>query len=270
VNPLAAAVAANESTGSIGEQTVFWVCATLAVVGALGLVLSRKAVHSALFMALTMINLAVLYAANSAPFLGLVQVIVYTGAVMMLFLFVLMIVGVDASDNFTETIKGQRGWTALLGAGFAVLLIAGIVDGMAETTTVGLEAANTAEGGNAQGLAVLIFDRYLLAFQVVAALLITAALGALVLAHREHLKPRKSQADLSRERFTSGQHPGVLPNPGVMSSTNAIGNPALLPDGSPSEESIPLPLRPRPTGEEPGADEVAGRDEPSAIERGEE
>ncbi len=125
-----------------------------------------------------------------------------------------------------------------------MLLISGIVNGMSETSTVGLAEANAAHGGNVQGLAVLIFDRYLLAFQVVAALLITAALGALVLAHREHLVPRKSQGDLSRERFASGRHPGALPNPGVSTGTNAIGNPALLPDGSPSIDSVPLPLRP--------------------------
>lgn len=229
--------------GSVGEAVTFWICGGLAVIGALGLVASRKAVHSALFVALTMINLAILYAANSAPFLGLVQVIVYTGAVMMLFLFVLMIVGVDSSDTFTETIQGQRGWTAALVVGFGVLLIWGIVSGLQETTTAGLAEANSAQGGNVQGLAYLLFDRYLLAFQVVAALLITAALGALVLAHRERLEPKKTQADLSKERFRSGEHPGVLPNPGVISSTNAIGNPALLPDGSPAPASVPAPLR---------------------------
>ena len=260
--PLVAQAA--QTSDSVGEQTAFWICGTLAVVGALGLVLSHRAVHSALFVALTMINLAILYAANSAPFLGLVQVIVYTGAVMMLFLFVLMIVGVDASDSFAETIKAQRGWTALLVLGFAALLIAGIVTAMSEMTSIGLDEANSANGGNVQGLAFLIFDRYLLAFQVVAAVLIAAALGALVLAHREHLQPRRTQADLSRDRFKSGQHPGVLPNPGVMSSTNAIGNPALLPDGTPSQESIPLPLRVQ------TAEAASAVEEPRAIERGEE
>jgi NADH-quinone oxidoreductase subunit J len=253
--------AAETTSGSLGEQVTFWVCGTLAVLGALGLVLSRKAVHSALFVALTMINLAVLYAANGAPFLGLVQVIVYTGAVMMLFLFVLMIVGVDASDSLTETIKAQRGWTIVLVLGFSILLVAGVMTGLSETTSVGLEDANAVHGGNVQGLAFLIFDQYLLAFQTVAAVLITAALGALVLAHREHLEPRKSQADRSRERFKSGQHPGVLPNPGVISSTNAIGNPALLPDGTPSPDSIPVPLRVHPG--------LPGDEAPKAIERGE-
>ena len=90
------------------EPVVFWITATLAVLGAVGMLVSHKAVHSALWVALTMINLAVLYVVQSAPFLGVAQVIVYTGAVMMLFLFVLMIVGVDASDSLIETIKGQR------------------------------------------------------------------------------------------------------------------------------------------------------------------
>jgi NADH-quinone oxidoreductase subunit J len=243
-----------------GADVAFWICGGLAVLGALGLVLSRKAVHSALFMALTMINLAFLYAVNQAPFLALVQVIVYTGAVMMLFVFVLMIIGVDAADSLVETIKAQRGWSVLFGLGLGALLVSAILSGMAGITAVGLDEANSVQGGNVQGLAYLLFDRYLLAFQSVAALLITAALGALVLAHREHLHPTLSQADLARERFLSGEHPGVLPNPGVISSTNAIGNPALLPDGTPSLASVPLPLRSQAMQDDdrgPGADQPA-------------
>jgi len=90
-----------------GEAIVFWVCAVLSVTGALGLILSRRTVHSAMWLALTMISLAVLYIANAAPFLGMVQIIVYTGAVMMLFLFVLMVVGVDSSDSLVEPFEGS-------------------------------------------------------------------------------------------------------------------------------------------------------------------
>ncbi|MEI7630970.1 MAG: NADH-quinone oxidoreductase subunit J, partial [Actinomycetes bacterium] len=107
---------------NLGEEIVFWFSGGLAVLGALGLILSRKAVHSALWVALTMINLAVLYVANSAPFLGMVQVVVYTGAVMMLFLFVLMVVGVDSSDSLIETLKGQRLVAIVLAVGLAILL----------------------------------------------------------------------------------------------------------------------------------------------------
>jgi NADH-quinone oxidoreductase subunit J len=228
-----------------GEIVVFWVCATLAVAGALGMILSRKAVHSALWIALTMINLAILYVANSAPFLGMVQIIVYTGAVMMLFLFVLMIVGVDSSDSLIETIKGQRVASILFGVGLGILLIWGVANGLAETNSVGLETANAADGGNVEGIAHLIFTKYLIAFELTSALLITAAMGAMVLAHREHWVNPPTQKDLSLLRFTRGGHPGNLPNPGVYARHNAVDTPALLPDGTPLEESIPLPVRAR-------------------------
>ena len=228
-----------------GEAIVFWVCGTLAVLGALGMVISRKAVHSALFIALTMINLAILYVANSAPFLGMVQIIVYTGAVMMLFLFVLMVVGVDSSDSLIETIKGQRVAALLMGIGFSILLIAGIGNGLAESSSVGLVEANSAQGGNVEGLAALMFSDYVVAFQVTAALLITAALGAMILTHRERWLPKKTQRELSQERFASGQHPGQLPPPGVYARSNAVDTPALLPDGSTSDLSVPEPLRAR-------------------------
>lgn len=230
---------------NIGEQVVFWVCATLAVTGALGMVLSRKAVHSALWIAMTMINLAILYVANSAPFLGMVQIIVYTGAVMMLFLFVLMVVGVDASDSLIETIKGQRLASILLTLGLGILLVWGVGSGLAESTTVGLDAANEADGGNVEGIANLIFTRYLLVFELTSALLITAAMGAMVLAHRDRWKPNPSQRDLSVARFRDGGHPGNLPNPGVFARHNAVDTPALLPDGGTLDISVPTPVRER-------------------------
>lgn len=241
------AAEAAETTGSTGEQITFWVCGTLAVVGALGLILSHKTVHSALFVALTMMNLAVLFVANGAPFLGLVQVIVYTGAVMMLFLFVLMLVGVDSSDSLVETLKGQRIAGLLLVLGLALMLVITLGSALSGVTAVGVGAADAAAGGNVEGLARLMFTTYLLPLQVVASLLITAALGALVLAHRERWAPRRGQPELSQERMAryreTGEHPGPLPNPGVLATSNAIGTPALLPDGSPTDLSIPKPLR---------------------------
>ena len=116
---------ATRSTSS-GEAVQFWILGTVAVIGALATILMKKAVHSALSLAGTMIILAVFYLANGAYFLGVVQIVVYTGAIMMLFLFVVMLVGVTAADSLKETIKGQR-WLALLcGLGFGVLLFAGI------------------------------------------------------------------------------------------------------------------------------------------------
>lgn len=234
-------LAAVQTSGNTGETVVFWICAVVAVAGALGMLLSRKAVHSALCIAATMISLAVLYVALEAPFLGMVQVIVYTGAVMMLFLFVLMIVGVDSSDSVVETIKGQRVAAVVLGLGFAGLLVAAVGNAYVGDAE-GLGAANAANGGNVQGIAQLIFGRYVLAFEATSALLITAALGAMVLAHRERHTPRKSQAELARERVLSGA-PQNLPGPGVYARHNAVGTPALLPDGTPTDRSVPEPLR---------------------------
>lgn len=226
-------------SGNLGETLVFWVCGGLAVVGALGLIVSRKAVHSAMWMALTMINLAILYVANFAPFLGMVQIVVYTGAVMMLFLFVLMVVGIDSSDSLIETIKGQRVAAILLGLLLVVLLAWGIGSALTGASSVGLTEANEVDGGNVQGIARLLFTDYVVAFEITSALLITAALGAMVLAHRERWMPKPSQEELSKARFVGAGHPGNLPNPGVYARHNAVDTPALLPDGSVSELSLP-------------------------------
>lgn len=220
-----------------GEAIVFWITAILSVFGAVGMVISRKAVHSALWVAFTMINLAILYFSLGGAFLGTTQIVVYTGAVMMLFLFVLMIVGVDSSDSLIETIKGQRIVGTILTLAFGALLTSAITTTGFKTAT-GLSEVNGAEGGNIQALAQLIFGRYLLAFEVTSALLITAALGAMVLAHNERWAPRKTQAQLQRER-TLGGHPTPLPSPGVMALNNSVDTPALLPDGSISQESLP-------------------------------
>ena len=111
---------------STPEAVAFWVLAVIAVAGAIGVVAAPKAVYSAIFLATTMIALAMVYVAQDALFLGVVQVVVYTGAVMMLFLFVLMLVGVDSSESLVETIRGQRVAAIVAGLGFGILLIAGI------------------------------------------------------------------------------------------------------------------------------------------------
>ncbi len=226
----------------------FWILAPVMVAAALGILFSRKAVHSALMLAVVMISLAVLYAVQDAPFLFAVQIIVYTGAILMLFLFVLMLVGVDASDSVVETIKGQRLMAVLVGLLFGVVLVLGV----AQVTTgavTGLTAANS--GGNVQGLAQLLFSRYVFAFEATSALLITAAIGAMVLAHRERLTPKPTQAALAAQRMRdyveSGKHLGPLPAPGVFARHNAVDTPALLPDGTPLESSVSRVLAARGT-----------------------
>jgi NADH-quinone oxidoreductase subunit J len=228
---------------STGEAVLFWILGAIAVIGALGMVMASKAVYSAMFLALTMIILAVFYIAQDALFLGVVQVVVYTGAVMMLFLFVLMLIGVDTAESLVETIRGQRVSAVVAGVGFGILLIAG-VGNVASSGFAGLDAANA--GGNVEGLAALIFTRYLWAFELTSALLITAAIGAMVLAHRERFDRRKGQRELAQERFRPGGRPTPLPNPGVYARHNAVDMPAMLPDGSPARQSVSGILRTRP------------------------
>ena len=252
----------------MGEAVLFWVLALVAVVGAIGVVAAPKAVYSAISLATTMIALAVIYIAQDAPFLGVVQVVVYTGAVMMLFLFVLMLIGVDSSESLVETLRGQRLAAICIGIGFGVLLIAGIGN-VAVAGFVGLDAAN--QNGNVEGLAALIFTQYLWAFELTGALLITATLGAMLLAHRERIERRKTQRELAIERFAPGGYPTTLPNPsdtngpkgtppGVYARHNAVDVPARLPDGSASLLSVSAILQVRRVPSEGEDDNSSGRD----------
>lgn len=217
----------------------FWILAPIMVLAALGILFVRKAVHAALLLAVVMISLAVLYLDLDAPFLFAVQIIVYTGAILMLFLFVLMLVGVDASDSLVETIRGQRLFATLGGLSLGLVLVIGLAQ-MSLGASVGLTDANA--GGNIENLADILFSRYVVAFEVTSALLITAAMGAMVLAHRERLTPKPTQADLAAEKVRayaeSGQHLGPLPPPGVFARHNAVDTPALLPDGTPADISV--------------------------------
>ena len=226
----------------------FWILAPIMVIAALGLLFVRKAVHAAILLAVVMLSLAVLYLVLEAPFLFAVQIIVYTGAILMLFLFVLMLVGVDASDSVVETIKGQRVLAIVLGLVFGATLVLGLGQ-LTLGTAIGLDKAN--EGGNIEGLANLLFGRYVFAFETTSALLITAAIGAMVLAHRERLEPRETQAAIAarrmREYAATGAHPGPLPAPGVFARHNAVDTPALLPDGTPAEASVSRVLAARGT-----------------------
>jgi NADH-quinone oxidoreductase subunit J len=226
-----------------GEAVVFWVLGPVALAGALGMVFSRNAVHSALWLVTTMLSLGVFYVVQSAPFLGAVQIIVYTGAIMILFLFVLMLVGRDSSDSVVETLRGQRIAATVLGVGFAALVGAGIARATRDTAIAGLGEAGS--GGNIETIAEVLFTRYLLAFEVTSALLITAAVGAMVLAHIER-EPgtRQTQKELSRARFLTDR-PQTLPGPGVFARANSVATGALLPDGRTAEDSLATGIEPR-------------------------
>jgi NADH-quinone oxidoreductase subunit J len=164
---------------------------------------------------------------------------------MMLFLFILMLVGVDASDSLIETIKGLR-WIAIVAAvGFGGLMVTLIARATLGRPAVGLEFANT--GGNVEGIAMLLFSDYVLPFEVISALLITAALGAMVLAHHQRTNRRPSQREQAIARFRTGSLSDAagLPGPGVYALHNAVDVPALLPDGTPAPTSISATLKAR-------------------------
>jgi NADH-quinone oxidoreductase subunit J len=238
--------AAGTNADVIARETIFWILAVISVAAALAMVvLVRRAVHCALMLAVVMLCLATFYAMQGAPFLAFVQIIVYTGAVLMLFLFVLMLIGISSSDSISETIKGQRAWAGLAAIGFFVLLALGIGHAAIGPAVPQTDALNGA--GNLPGLAQLIFTTYVFPFEVTGALLITAALAAMVLAHRERTTPKPTQRDLAARRIASG-HVAPDPSPGVYALHDAVDRPALLPDGSTSPESVSTAIAQRVVG----------------------
>ena len=224
---------------STGEAISFWILAPLALGGALGMIFARNAVHSAMFLVLTMLGLGVMYMVQQAPFLGFAQIIVYTGAIMILFLFVLMLVGRDSSDSVVEVLRGQRIWAAVLGIGLAGLLVGGVARALTSVRPSGLAQQNSPEaGGNVASIGRSIFTDYLFPFELTSALLITAALGAMVLGYTDKSK-RRTQRDLADARFRGEyERPSPLPGPGVYATANSVAVPALLPDGSIAPESV--------------------------------
>ncbi len=239
---------------SNGEEVLFWFLAPVMVLAALGLVFARRAVYAAMSVVVVMVSLAVLYVAQEAPFLGIVQVIVYTGAVMMLFLFVLMLVGVDSSESFTDSLRGQRWAGLLLGVGLAAVLIPVVLTASGMTAT-GLTEANGEY--NPVGVARIIFGDFVVTLEVVGILLITAAVGAIVLAHRRRLTRQVGQKERADARVAAGGVLTPLPAPGVYARSNAMDVAALGPDGRPLEQSVSRVLRIR--GQERPIADVAAR-----------
>ncbi|HEX2289875.1 MAG TPA: NADH-quinone oxidoreductase subunit J [Pseudonocardiaceae bacterium] len=222
----------------LGETVAFWILGPLALAGGLAMVFARNAVHSALWLAQTMLCLGALYMVQQAPFLGFVQIIVYTGAIMMLFLFVLMLVGKESVDSVVEVLRGQRVAAALAGIGLAALLVAMLGRALTGVTAAGLIGVNTTSGGNVANLGRILFTDYLFPFELTSALLITAAVGAMVLTFTERTR---ESSPTQRERVEArirGTRPSPLPGPGVFATANSVATPALLPDGSVAPESM--------------------------------
>ncbi|WP_168582152.1 NADH-quinone oxidoreductase subunit J [Gephyromycinifex aptenodytis] len=218
-----------------GEAVLFFIAAPIMVIGACGLLFAKRAVYAALSMVFVMILLGIVYLAQGADFLGIVQIFVYSGAVMMLFVFVIMLIGVDASETMVETIRGHRVVSILVALGLAALIIS-TLSGVAFRPGRPIEEINAA--GNVTGLAEVIFGQYMWAFEMIGVLLVVSAIAAMVLAHRERLVPKPSQRERSKRRIRDNHYVAGLPAPGVYARHNAVDTPALLPDGTPSELSV--------------------------------
>lgn len=215
-----------------GEAVLFWITGSVMVIFALGLLFAKRAVYAALSMAVIMLMLGVVYLAQGADFLGVIHVFVYMGSVMMLFLFVIMLIGVDASDSTVDVLKGHKIVSLLVAAGLGAVLISAI-----GRVSVGPIPPGP-QGGNVTGLAQLIFGPYVWVFELTGLLLITAALAAMVLAQRTRFTPKPTQREWSERRVRRNENVAGLPPPGVYARHNAVDTPALLPDGTPSDLSV--------------------------------
>ena len=167
------------------DNVVFWVFAPISIASAIGMLMMRNAIHAALFLVVNFFCLAVFYLILDAPFLFAVQIIVYAGAIMVLFLFVIMLLGVDRGDDLRERLIAQRPLAIALAIAFvveiAVAVRAGI--GFSRVAPAGFDAVN--QPGNTQAVARVLFRSYFFPFEVTSILLIIAAIAAMVLGQRK-------------------------------------------------------------------------------------
>lgn len=230
-----------------GEVILFALLTVVMLAAAIyGLLITRRAVHSAASMIIVMVGLAFMYTMLEAPFMGVVQVAVYTGAILMMFLFVLMMIGVDSAESAKDILPGQRILAGIAAAGTLVVL-AVIVLTNKYPEAVGLKEANG--DSNPSAVAKGIFGSHLITMELAGALLVVAALGAMVLTHRESLRPAVTQEEIvegkMRAYAESGRHPGQKPTTGVYAESNSAANPALSAEGKFLDEAVPRMLRAR-------------------------
>ena len=188
---------ATASSGT-AEFVVFVIVAPISLGAALAVIFLRNAVHAALMLVVNFFTIAVLYALLEAQFLAVVQVIVYAGAIMVLFLFMLMLLGVDRELAFRDRLRGQKAAAVLLGAVLLGVLAVGVAGNYLGTESActgaaatgdgppcaGLATVNEGEGGNVGGIGALLFTEYVWPFEITSVLLVIAALGAMVLGRK--------------------------------------------------------------------------------------
>jgi NADH:ubiquinone oxidoreductase subunit 6 (chain J) len=240
----------------IGEIILFCCVAAIMIIAALGVLFLKRAAYSALCMVVVMLGISVLFFALQAPFNGIVQVVVYTGAIMMLFLFVIMMIGLSARDGFEEQRKGY----IITAVGLGIVL-AGVGAGAVLQSTIqgpGKIDADPYTNEPVTGLARVLFTDHWLTIELAGMLLITAALGAVLMTNSDRLRAKFNQRATVNARMkeyaAKGVHPGQLPAPGVYADSNSVDNPAISGElQSPIVESIPRVLRVRGLGKPMGA-----------------
>ena len=203
------------------DLIVFWVFAPISVASGIGMLMMRNAVHAALFLIVNFFCLAIFYLILDAPFLFAVQIIVYAGAIMVLFLFVIMLLGVDRTEDLRERLIAQRPLAIALGVAFVVeaffAIRAGI--GFSRHAPDGFEVVN--RGGNAKALARVLFRDYFFPFEVTSILLIIAAIAAMILAQRR--ARAVTQAEAARAQAAPDRHgPGETDALGTVPRTEPV------------------------------------------------
>jgi NADH-quinone oxidoreductase subunit J len=190
--------------------------AVAALGGAAGVVMSRKPVHAALSLVLTLFSVAVFFVMQGAHFLAAVQVIVYAGAIVVLFLFVIMLLGIDKEDILDEPLPAQRPLAIAVGVALfaGLLLFAQILQPTGESAVRG--SATQGNVANVERVATSLFTAFLWPFEITSALLVIAVVGAVVLARRGGSHPVDEQigADAgSDEGPAAAIYPGGTPHP---------------------------------------------------------
>jgi NADH-quinone oxidoreductase subunit J len=177
------------------DNVVFGVFGPIAVGSGITMLLMRNAVHAALLLIVNFFCLAVFFLLMDAPFIFAAEIIVYAGAIMVLFLFVIMLLGVDREEDLRERLIAQRPVAIALGLAVAVEISVAIRAGvgLATKAPAGFDAVNA--GGNTQALARVLFTTYLVPFELTSVLLIVAAIAAMVLAQRKGRAVTQAELD---------------------------------------------------------------------------
>jgi NADH-quinone oxidoreductase subunit J len=230
------------------EVVVFAIAAVVCLGGAIGVVASRNPVHAALSLVATLFGIAVLFIAQQAHFLAAVQVIVYAGAIVVLFLFVIMFLGVDRAENLrVEPLVGQRVAAAVLGVGVTALVVAAMASTSFETTGIRSAVGELGDGSRADinVLGEAIFTRYVFAFELTSVLLVIAVVGAVLLARHvpradEIVDPGQADREAEIERrmaAAEAKAAGHRPPPHEFSGADAEGAGGGDEDAAESEEA---------------------------------